>query len=179
VEVVTDNADVAVSGGKAARPFPALTLPEGGLELVSEPFTEAAELRPPALAEFNEYMDDVDILFVSRSELDPLCLTAGSGNDGYLYESIILPAANFGVSESSIANSGRGLPVLVVQTSEASDGLRACVKVDEGRDFTVSLAEGGGIEMLTRSAYTSVVPGSACRPFLPADELSIEAEDSL
>jgi hypothetical protein len=126
VEEVTDNTDVAVSGSKIARPLPAEMLPEGGLEPVSEPFAEAAGLGPPALAELREYMDDVDILFVPISAADPLCcLRAGSGNDVHLNESAILPAVNFGVSESSIANSGSGLPVPLVQTSEESDGLRA------------------------------------------------------
>jgi hypothetical protein len=43
----------------------------------------------------------------------------------------------------------------------------------------VGRPEGGGIEILARSACASVVPGSAWRPFLPVVELSLDADDKL
>ena len=54
-------------------------VPEGALVFVpvplSDPFVEAAELgAPPALAEVNEYIDETDIRFGSKSR------RAGSGS---------------------------------------------------------------------------------------------------
>ncbi len=99
-------------------------LPEAGLVPGSDPVTEAAELGPPpALAELKEYIEDVNIRFASGSAMEPRGFKAASGKEGCLEMSAMLPAASFGVSKSSIADSGRGLPVLPVQISEFSEGL--------------------------------------------------------
>jgi hypothetical protein len=92
--------------------------------------------------------------------------------------SAIFPATSRGVSKSSMTESGLGLPDPVVQVSECSDGLRK-LKVEAGRDLIVGLPEGGGIDILARSACISEHPGSAWRPFLLVIELSLDAEDRL
>jgi hypothetical protein len=159
--VVTDSTDVEVSGGDVPIALPPGILPDVGLVPVSDPFAELAELgTPPALAEFKEYIEEVDMRFPSDSAVVLRGLKAASGNEGCLERSTILPATNFGVSKSSITDSGLGLPVPPDQISELSDGLR-WLNVEDGRDLTVGLAEGGGIDILARSACASVVPGSA------------------
>lgn len=92
-----------------------------------------------------------------------------------------MPAANLGVSKSSMAISCRGLPLLLsVQASEVPD-CRRILSIDEGRDIMNGLEgaeeEGGGMEMLALSACVSVVSGSAYRPFLLRLETSSEANE--
>lgn len=116
--------------------------------------------------------------FAPRSVEELRAFKAASGNIGCFVKSDMLPGANFGVSKSSMANSGRGLPALLPQNSDASDGLRLLI-VEDGRELIIGLPEGGGIEMLARSACTSVVPGSACRLFLLVIRLSPEADERL
>lgn len=54
---------MAKSGGDIATPAAAEMLPDEGRPPPSDPLADVAELRsPPALAEFNEYMDEDDIL---------------------------------------------------------------------------------------------------------------------
>jgi len=160
-EVVIDSAEVEVSGCDTPTALPPGIAPDAGLVPGSDPLAEAAELcTTPARAELKEYTEDVDMRFLSDSTAEPRGFKAASGKDGCLGMSAMLPAANFGVSKSSIADSGRGLPVLPVQTSEFSDG-RRWLNVEDGRDLIVGRPEGGGIEILARSACVSVVPGSA------------------
>ncbi len=160
-EVVTESAEVEVSACDDPTALPAGIAPGVGLVPASDPLVEVAELcTPPALAELKEYIEDVDMRFPSFSAPDAREFKAASGNEGCLDVSAMIPAANLGVSKSSMADSGRGLPVPPVQTSEFSEG-RRWLNVDEGRDLMVGRAEGGGIEILARSAWASVVPGSA------------------
>lgn len=124
-EVVTDSTDVEVSGGDVPIGFTPGKFPDVGLVPVSDPFAEAAELgTPPALAEFKEYIEEVDVRFPSDSPVRLRGSKAASGNEGCLESSAIVPAASFGVSKSSMTDSGRGLPVPPDQISEFSDGLR-------------------------------------------------------
>jgi hypothetical protein len=124
-EVVTESGEVAVSGCDIPMALPPGMAPDGGLVPGSDPLAEAAELcTPPALAEVKEYIEDVDMRLPSVSAADARRFKAASGNEGCLYRSARLPPANFGVSESSIADSGRGLSVPPVQTSDCSDGRR-------------------------------------------------------
>jgi hypothetical protein len=124
-EVVTDSAEVEVSGCDIPTALPPGIAPEVGLVPASDPFAEAAELwTPPALAEVKEYIDGVDMRFPSDSAAGLRGFKAASGNKGCLDMSAMLPAANFGVSRSSMADSGRGLPLSPVQVSEFSDGRR-------------------------------------------------------
>jgi hypothetical protein len=79
-------------------------VPEGVLVLapvpLSDPVADAPELgAPPALAEVNEYIDETDIRFVSKSRI------AGSGSWECLDSSAIMPGDNLGVSKSSTAIS--------------------------------------------------------------------------
>ncbi len=79
-------------------------VPEAGRVPASEPVAEAVELAtPPALAELNEYNEDVDIRFDSLSMPEPRGLIAASGNVGCLLGSAIFPTVLFGVSKSSTA----------------------------------------------------------------------------
>lgn len=73
---------------------------------VSDPFAEAAELgAPPALTELSEYMEDTDIRFESRSDVDGLDRNAGSGSCTCFASSAIVPCISLGVSKSSTAKS--------------------------------------------------------------------------
>jgi hypothetical protein len=124
-EVVTDSADVEVSGCEIPTALPPGRAPDVGLVPASDPFAEVPELcTPPALVEIKEYIEDVDMRFTSGSAAELRGFKAASGNGGCLVMSAMLPAANLGVSKSSIADSGRGLSVPPVQTSEFSDGRR-------------------------------------------------------
>jgi hypothetical protein len=123
--VVTDSGEVEVPGCDNPIFLPPGIVPDAGLVPASDPLAEAGELcTPPALGELNEYIEEVDIRFPSDSATEPRRLKAASGNGRCLDISAMLPAANLGVSKSSMADSGRGLPVPPVQTSEFSDGRR-------------------------------------------------------
>jgi hypothetical protein len=79
------------------------------LELVpaptSDPLVEAAELgTPPALAELREYIDDTDIRFELISDNDGVGRSA-SGSEECLVSSAMVAGGNFGVSQSSTAQS--------------------------------------------------------------------------
>jgi hypothetical protein len=166
---VTESAEVMAtegSDGEIAMPCGPEMLPEGGLVPDSDPFADVpALLSPPALAEFNEYMEEEDMRLPSLSFVFPCGLNALSGNFAYFFESAMIPGASLGVSESSIAPSDRGrLEVLSVQASEVSDCRRLPLRREEGLDIGTGL-EGGGMDMLAGRAFMSVVPGSACLPF--------------
>jgi hypothetical protein len=97
-DVVTEIADVATSGCEIPRALLLETEPDAGLVPTSDPLTEVAGLwMPPALAEFREYIDDVDIRFVSMS-VEPRGLKLASGSTGCLCWSAIIPACSLGVS---------------------------------------------------------------------------------
>ena len=122
LDVVTESADVEISGWEILNPLPPDMPPDAGLLLTSEPLAEAVELcPPPARAEFKEYMDDVDMRLISKSVVEPRGRKAASGNGGCLGRSDILPAASFGVSKSSIADSVRGLFPPKAQKSDVPD----------------------------------------------------------
>jgi len=123
--VVTDSTDVEVSGGDVPIALPAGIFPDVGLVPASDSVAEAAGLgAPPALAGLEEYIEEVDTRFPSDSAARLRGLKAASGNKGCLERSAIMPAANFGVSKSSMTDSGRGLPLPPDQISELSNGLR-------------------------------------------------------
>lgn len=149
---------------------------------ISEPFADAAELgAPPALAELREYIEETDIRFGSRSEIDRLDRSAASGSGECFVSSAMVPEDNLGVSRSSIAHSSLLVLLLeselCLQESVTADAFR--LYEDEVRDFIVGFVEGGGIDMLARSEWVSVVPGSAYRPFRDDDEFALDAEDRL
>lgn len=123
--MVTDSAEVEVSGCDNPTALHPGIAPDVGLVPASDPLAEAPELcTPPALTELKEYIEDVDMRLRSDSAAEPRKFKAASGNEGCLNMSAMLPAANLGVSKSSMADSGRGLHVPPVQTSEFSDGRR-------------------------------------------------------
>jgi hypothetical protein len=71
-EVVTDSAEVEVSGCDVPKALPPVIAPDVGLVPASDPLAEAPELCiPPALAELREYIDDVDMRFTSDSAAEP------------------------------------------------------------------------------------------------------------
>lgn len=78
-------AEVAVSGCDIPSPLFGDKVPDVDLVVVpgSDPFAEAAELStPPALAELSEYIDEIDIRFVSFSVIERLGPRAASGSRG-------------------------------------------------------------------------------------------------
>ena len=91
-----------------------------------------------------------------------------------------MPGDNLGVSKSSTAISS----LLVFRLgpdpcAQSPETLVRWLYVEEFRDLGAGRAEGGGIEMLARSEWASVVPGSAYRPFRLDTDLILEAEDSV
>jgi hypothetical protein len=143
----------------------------------SEPLADAAELgAPPARTELREYIDDTDMrLDGSMSDIEGRGRNAASGSWECLLSSVIAPGESLGVSKSVIEQSSLlGLllvsPTPVLGLSAPAD-LR--LYVDDVRD----LEEGGGIEMLARSEYVSVVPGSAYRPFREDNGFKLETGD--
>lgn len=174
-EVVTDTADVDVSGLEIPDGLLEISVPDGVLEGTpgpySEPVTEPAELgTPPARTEVSEYTDDADMRFESASDIDCRGLDAGSGSSGCRVSLAIFPAGKRGVSRSSTALSSwlsLRLPFWLCVCCRISGAPDVTwLYADEVRDRGRGRAKGGGIEMLARSEWVVVVPGSACRPFL-------------
>lgn len=143
-------------------------VPEGALVFVppSEPLADAAELgAPPALAELNEYIDDTDMRFVSISDMEGLLRRAASGNCECLDSSDMIPGDNLGVSISSTAMLSlldRRLFTSAANGNRHESAALDFVEYDE--EVLDREREGGGIEMLARSACVVVVPGSAYLP---------------
>ena len=160
-------------------------VPEAVLDFVpvpgSDPLTDAAELcAPPALAELREYTDDTDMRLESISDKEGLGFSTDSDSCERFASSAMIVGGNRGVSKSSTAISS--LLVLLLPAIPCLQ-LSACIwvralYVEEVRDRGFGLT-GGGMEMLARSEFASVAPGSTCRPFLLEDELTLEAEDRL
>lgn len=127
----------------------------------SEPFADAAELgTPPARTELNEYIDDTDIRFdESKSDMEGRGRSAPSGNCGCFVSSVIFPGESLGVSKSTAISSL--LDLLLVNSDPCLEYSPPDIMLygDDVRDF----GGGGGIEMLARSEFVSVVPGSAFR----------------
>lgn len=148
----------------------------------SDPFAEAAELgTPPALAELSEYIEDTDMRFESISDVDVLGRNARSGGWEGFESSAMAPGVDLGGSKSSTAISSLLVFLLdpnpCFQNSAVSG---VCwLYVEEILDRMEGLGEGDGIEMLARSEWMSLVPGSAYGPFLLDAELEREAEDRL
>ena len=108
-EVITETAEVEISGWDVTEPLFGDNGPDGVLELgppASDPLTDAAELgAPPALAELSEYMDEADIRLEPSSDHDGTARSAESDTEEFLASSAILPGANLGKSESSTTKS--------------------------------------------------------------------------
>jgi hypothetical protein len=169
-EVMTDTAEVDVSGWDVTEPLLGDKLPLGPLAFgppASEPLAEAAELcTPPARAELSEYTDSDG---AARSE--------DSGSEECFESSAIFPGASLSMSESSTAKSSL-LVRLLGLVPACLPGSRfvgfRMLYVDDVRDL---VTEGGGIEMDAGSDSVSVTLGSAYRPFLEAvGEVEIEAD---
>jgi len=71
--------------------------------------------------------------------LDPALRTAGSGSGVYFAGSDMFPASNFGVSESSMAESLIEAVVPSVQASEASEAVLRWLVVEEAHELAVGL----------------------------------------
>lgn len=124
----------------------------------SDPAAEAAELcTPPALAELKEYRDEVDMRLFSALVLDPALRIAGSGSGTYFAGSDMFPASNFGVSESSMAESLMEAVVPSVQASEASEAVLLWLVVEEADELTIGLdSPRGNGKLKPFSAYDSL-----------------------
>ena len=124
---MTETADVP---GSACRPLvleesapdgvlPTTVAAEAAPVPGSEPFAEPTELgAPPARAELREYIEDTDIRFDSISDIEGLCLSAGSGNwESFGVSSAMFPGESLGVSKSSTAKSSLLVLLLVAATA--------------------------------------------------------------
>lgn len=186
---MTDTGEVAVSGWETPSGLlPCDNEPDVVRDFVaapeSDPLMEAPGLfvpPPPALTELREKTEETDMRFASISDIDGVGLRGASGKWGRFPSSAMVPAESRGVSKSSTAISS-----LLVRLLELPPCLQASVctrplvlSVDDVRERGTGLVEGGGIEILARSALVSVVPGSAYRPFLETTELALEADDRL
>lgn len=132
--------------------------PEGAVvetaDGTSDPATEALELGipPPALAELNEYREDVDIRLMSAFVADAVLRIPGSGKGVFFVLSDMIAAANFGVSESSIADSSIEAVVPSVQACEASEAVLLRLVIEEACDVADKRPDSLGNEKLTLSA---------------------------
>lgn len=117
--LVTETIGVAASGET-----PRLLVPEifPGFNLGMASPEEELELgaTPPALADCNEYSDELDIRFDS-DVVDPAFDIAGSGSGACLVKSDVLPLSILGVSDSSTAPSLMDVFVPSVQASDMSE----------------------------------------------------------
>ena len=93
---------------------------------------------PPALADVNEYSDELDIRFDSEFTVELFLDIAGSGSWVCPVMSVVLAPRILGVSDSSAAVSLTEAFVPSVQASDMSDIDPVRLMVDEARDDSVA-----------------------------------------
>lgn len=133
---------------------------------------------PPALADCNEYSDELDIRFDS-DVVDPAFDIAGSGSGACFVKSDVLPLSILGVSDSSTAPSLMDVFVPSVQASDMSETEPLWLIVEDAREDSVPYVGPRGNEKLAGSTNASRSTGSEMLLFkLTAEGFSLEAVDS-
>jgi hypothetical protein len=175
--LVTETIGVVLSGETPMFLLPGV-FPGCNLGMASPEDELELGPKPPALAECNEYSDELDIRF--DSVVDMAFDIAASGSGSCLVKSDVLPLSILGVSDSSTAPSLVDVFVPSVQASDMSETEPLWLIVEDARDDSVPyVVPRGGNEKLAGSTYASLSAGSEMLLFkLTAEGFSLEAVDS-